>query len=77
MHRNAITIASREGGLSLLSYVGNRFKERLIQAGASEAVFDAVNRQFSRHGYMARGGQTIDASIVQTPKQSIKKEEKE
>ena len=53
------------------------FKERLIKAGASETVFDAVNRQLSRHGYMARGGQMIDASIVQTPKQSIKKAEKD
>lgn len=53
------------------------FKERLIKAGASETVFDAVNRQLSRHGYIARGGQMIDASIVQTPKRSIKKEDKE
>jgi len=52
------------------------FKERLIQAGASESIFDAVNRQLSMQGYMARGGQMIDASIVQTPKQSINKEEK-
>lgn len=37
------------------------FKERLIRAGASETVFDAVNRQLSRHDYVARGGQMIDA----------------
>ncbi|MBA5689402.1 IS5 family transposase [Rugamonas apoptosis] len=49
------------------------FKERLIQAGASESIFDAVNRQWSKYGYMARGGQMIDASIVQTPKESISK----
>ena len=53
------------------------FKERLIKAGASETVFDAVNRQLSRHGYMARGGQMIGASTVQAPKQSIKKDEKD
>jgi len=41
-----------------------------------ESIFDAVNRQLSMQGYMARGGQMIDASIVQTPKQSINKEEK-
>jgi IS5 family transposase len=52
------------------------FKERLIQAGASESVFDAVNRQLARHGYIARGGQMIDASIVQAPRQSLSKEEK-
>lgn len=78
--------------LSLQRFVGRRHssqlpgrttiwtsKERQIQASASasETVFDAVNRQLSKHGYMARGGQMIDASIVQTPSQSIKKEEKE
>jgi IS5 family transposase len=52
------------------------FKERLIKAGASESVFDAVNRQLAKHGYIARGGQTIDASIVQVPKQAMSKEEK-
>jgi len=52
------------------------FKERLIQAGASESIFEAVNRQLSRHGYIARGGQMIDASIVQTPRQSLSGEEK-
>jgi IS5 family transposase len=50
--------------------------DRLIQAGASESVFDAVNRQLARHGYIARGGQMIDASIVQAPRQSLSKEEK-
>src|SRR5438045_5558757 len=53
------------------------FKERLIQAGASESIFVAVNRQLAKHGYIARGGQMIDASIVPAPKQSIGKEEKE
>jgi transposase, IS5 family len=53
------------------------FKERLIKAGASESVFDTGNRQLTRHGYIARGGQMIDASIVQAPKQSLSKEEKE
>lgn len=52
------------------------FKERLIKAGASESVFDAVNRQLAKHGYIARGGQMIDASIVQAPKQSLTREEK-
>lgn len=52
------------------------FKERLIQAGASESIFDAVNRQLAKHGYIARGGQMIDASFVQVPKQSTGKEEK-
>jgi IS5 family transposase len=53
------------------------FKERLIQAGASESIFEAVDKQLSKHGYIARGGQMIDASIVQAPKQSLSKDEKE
>jgi IS5 family transposase len=53
------------------------FKERLIKAGASERIFEAVNQQLARHGYIARGGQMIDAIIVQVPKQSLSKDEKE
>jgi hypothetical protein len=48
----------------------------LAKAGASESVFDAVNRQLAKHGYIARGGQIIDASIVQVPKQSLNRKEK-
>jgi len=51
-------------------------KERLIQAGASESIFDAVNKQLAKHGYIARGGQMVDASIVQAPRQSLSKNEK-
>jgi IS5 family transposase len=39
-------------------------------------VFDAVNRQLAKHGYIARDGQMIDTSIVQAPRQSLSKEEK-
>jgi IS5 family transposase len=68
-------------GLRASSQVPDRttiwtFKERLIQAGASESIFDAVNKQLSRHGYIARGGQMIDASIVQAPRQALSKDEK-
>jgi IS5 family transposase len=41
------------------------FRECLIQAGANETVFNAVNRHLAKHGYIARGGQLIDASIVE------------
>ena len=45
-------------GLRITSQTRDRttiwtFKERLIKAGACETVFDAVNRQLSRHGYIA------------------------
>lgn len=39
-------------------------------------IFDAVYRQLSKHGYVARGGQMIDASTVQASKQSLSKKEK-
>jgi IS5 family transposase len=48
----------------------------LIQADASESAFEATNCQISRHGYIARGGQMIDASIVQAPRQSLSIKEK-
>lgn len=53
------------------------FKERLIKAGATERIFEAVGRQLDRHGYIARGGQMIDASIVPAPKQTLTRNEKE
>ena len=66
----------RFAGLRHTSQIPDRttiwtFKERLIKAGASESVFEAVTRQLVKHGYIARGGQMIDASIVQAPKQSL------
>jgi IS5 family transposase len=53
------------------------FKERLIAADASETIFAAVNQQLSQRGYIARGGQMIDASIVPVPRQHVKSDEKE
>jgi IS5 family transposase len=52
------------------------FRERLIAAGASETIFAAVNRELEKHGYLARGGQIVDASIVTAPIQHISSEEK-
>ena len=53
------------------------FKERLIKAGTGERIFEAVNRQLDRHGFIARGGQMIDASIVPAPRQTLTRDEKE
>lgn len=52
------------------------FRERLIAANAKETLFDAVERQLHRHGYIARCGQLVDASIVAAPRQTLKKDEK-
>ena len=51
------------------------FRERLAQAGAGTLVFEQVQQQLAQHGYMARCGQILDASLVQAPVQRNKREE--
>lgn len=54
------------------------FKQRLAQGGlGGRAIFDAVSQQLQRHGYIPRGGQIVDASIVQAPITQTKSEERE
>ncbi|KAF0813410.1 hypothetical protein IGB42_02339 [Andreprevotia sp. IGB-42] len=43
------------------------FREKLVQAGLGAALFDEVNRQLQAHGYLARCGQIIDATLVPVP----------
>lgn len=43
------------------------FRERLVQAGLGAVVFEEVNRQLQAHGYLARCGQIIDATLVPVP----------
>lgn len=52
------------------------FRERIRAAGGSDALFNAVQRQLQQHGFIARGGQIIDATLVEAPKQHFNKEEK-
>lgn len=54
-----------------------RFKQRLA-AGAlgGKAIFDSVSRQLQGRGYIARGGQIVDASIVQAPVAQVSSEER-
>jgi len=41
------------------------FKQRLTQGGlGGRAIFDAVSLKLQQHGYIPRGGQIVDASIV-------------
>jgi len=51
------------------------FRERPESAGASEAIFEAVGRELSRHGYLARCGQIVDASLISAPVQHNTKDE--
>ena len=43
------------------------FREKLARAGLIEQLFDRFDQHLAAKGYMARGGQIIDASIVLVP----------
>ena len=45
------------------------YREKLAQAGLVAVLFDAFDAHLKRQGYLAMGGQIIDASIVAAPKQ--------
>ncbi len=45
------------------------FREGLIEAGLIDKLFDRFGRHLQAKGYLARGGQIIDATIVSAPKQ--------
>jgi IS5 family transposase len=52
------------------------FENRIGEAGA-KALFDGVTTQLLKKGFIARGGQIIDATLVPAPKQHNSKAEKE
>ena len=67
-------------GLTLAANIPDRttlwdFENRIGEAGAM-ALFDGMTAQLLQAGYLARGGQIIDATLVPAPKQHLKKEEK-
>src|SRR3979490_2473505 len=45
------------------------FREKLAKAGLIEKLFDRFDQHLAAKGYMARGGQMVDATIVPVPKQ--------
>jgi IS5 family transposase len=53
------------------------FRERLKDAGAAETIFTAVRRELARHGFIARQGQIVDASLIPAPIQRNSREEQE
>src|SRR6195256_5747436 len=53
------------------------FRESLAQAGLVDKLFDRFSQHLGAKGYIARGGQIVDASIVSAPKQRNTKEENE
>ena len=52
------------------------FRERLIRAGATEELFATFDRELHRSGYLAMGGQIVDATLVSAPKQCNTDDEK-
>ena len=53
------------------------FRERLTKAGAIEVLFEEFDRQVRSSGYLAMGGQIIDATLVAAPRQRNTQEEKQ
>src|SRR5262249_26308229 len=53
------------------------FREALAQAGLIDKLFERFGRHLEAAGYIARGGQIIDATIVSVPKPRNTKEENE
>lgn len=53
------------------------FRERLTDAGAIRALFEEFDRQLRRAGYLAMGGQIVDASLISAPRQRNTRAEKE
>jgi IS5 family transposase len=69
-------------GLSRSSQIPDRttfwtFRERLPVAKAGDALFEAVHGQLTQQGYIARGGQIVDASLVPVPCQHVTEKERE
>jgi len=52
------------------------FENRIGEAGA-KALFEGVTAQLLKKGFIARGGQIIDATLVPAPKQHFSKDDKE
>jgi len=68
-------------GLAQASNIPDRttvwtFENRIGQMGA-KAIFDGVATQLLKKGFLARGGQIVDATLVPAPKQHFTKEDKE
>jgi len=52
------------------------FRELLVDAKAIDKLFALFDRRLEEKGYLAMGGQIIDATIVEAPKQRLSEDEK-
>lgn len=54
------------------------FRQRLAAGGlGAQAIFETLSQQLQRHGYIPRGGQIVDASIVHAPITQANAQERE
>ena len=53
------------------------FREKLTNAGTLRVLFDAFDHRLRTNGYLAMGGQIVDATLVAAPKQRNTREEKD
>jgi transposase, IS5 family len=53
------------------------FREKLTRAGAIQPLFERFDAALREAGYIAMGGQIVDASLVAAPKQRNTEEEKQ
>jgi IS5 family transposase len=53
------------------------FREKLSKAGLIETLFERFGQHLEAKGYIARGGQMVDATIVPVPQQRNTREENE
>src|SRR5262249_51050073 len=53
------------------------FREKLAKAGLIQKLFDRFDQHLAAKGYMARGGQMVDATIVPVPTQRNSRDENE
>lgn len=53
------------------------YREKLAQAGLVKTLFERFDRHLNAKGYIARGGQMVDATIVPVPKQRNSRDENE
>jgi transposase, IS5 family len=52
------------------------YREKLTEAGALDKLFADFDRQLKERGYLAMGGQIVDATLVAAPKQRNTADEK-
>ncbi|MGH6890805.1 MAG: IS5 family transposase [Dongiaceae bacterium] len=53
------------------------FRERLTRSGALRVLFAAFDQQLRQGGYLAMGGQIVDATLVSAPRQHNTADEKD